>query len=449
LKQQKTKNKKWRLLKMLKLTQLDLLDTMSKTGNSIAELKELIEAMNAITTMKEDVCTNDLTLLSLYKRGEIQDGESMISIKLDPLNLPSYVEGGVNLHIHKVKDRIAPELYDEWTRNRLATIYTNPNSFDEPELYLTSGSFLQTSDRFGLTGHAISTPSICRDAYLAEIFSKNIKNTMVVREIDGVKKAFTLLSDKYCHIDQTVLFDIIEYLEKDASVGKVKCHHWELDNFITKLYVEFPDKADEFQKLYGFDKKHRLTPGLLITTSDTGNSSFKFAGTWRIGNSISIASEYKRKHIGEVNAEDIKDEVAKKVFPEYSAIPDALCNLMTVEITPAGSLNTKEGREQNKAVIDELIDEVFHDLGMVKLLGKKLEKALKEKFKDEFYEDLYYTAYDIAIQFMSLPERALVIQNSGEVKNLRDLTPLQQATLKVPFLNFEKYLQKVQVVLTA
>jgi hypothetical protein len=53
---------------------------------------------------------------------------------------------------------------------------------------------------------------------------------------------------------------------------------------------------------------------------------------------------------------------------------------MTVEITPAGSLNTKEGREQNKAVIDELIDEVFHDLGMVKLLGKKLEKALKENY---------------------------------------------------------------------
>lgn len=437
----------------MKLTINDLLDTMSKSGNSLNELHELIDAMNSITTMRRGICTNDITLLSLHARGALKEpacDDAFVSIELDPLALPSYIKGDVVAKVHKVGDKISPELYNEWERNRLAIVHTDhsTNSLTPPEFFLTSGSFLQTSDRFGLTGHAISTPSICRDAFLAEIFARNnVTNTMVVREIDGVKKAFTLLSDKYCHIDQTVLFEIIEYLEQDASVGKVVCHHWELDNFITKLYVEFPDKAEEFQKLYKLN--HKLTPGLLITTSDTGNSSFKFAGTWRIGNSISIASEYKRKHIGDVSAEDIKNEVAKKVFPEYSAIPDALCNLMTVNITPLNSLTTKEGKEQNRALIDELIDEVFHDLGMVKLLGKKLEKALKEKFKDEFFDDVYYNAYDIAIQFMSLPERALVIQSSGEVKNLRDLTSLQQATLKVPFLDFEKYIQKVKVVLTA
>jgi hypothetical protein len=425
-----------------------LLDEWRKTGNSLEELKELIETMNQITTMKK-VHTHDITLLSLHKKGRVGDYNTMLSVVLDPLNLPSLTDGNVKYRQHKVDlAKISPELYREWEENKLSFSFTDPDSFDEPEFYLTSGSFLQTSDRFGLTGHAISKPTLCRDAYLAEIFArKNINNTMVYREVEGVKKAFTLLSDKYCHIDQKVLFEIIEYLEQDASVGKVRCHHWEVDNFITKLYVEFPDKADEFQKTYGLPTK--FVPGLLITTSDTGNSSFKFAGTWRIGNSISIASEYKRKHIGDVTAEDIKNEVAKKVFPEYAAIPDALCNLMNIEVTKAGSLTTPAGKESNKATIDELVNEVFHDLGMVKLLGKKLEKALKEKFKEEFVGDIYYTAYDIAVQFMSLPERAMVIQSSGEVKNLRDLTSLQQATMKVPFLDFNKYLEKIEVVLTA
>jgi NTP pyrophosphatase (non-canonical NTP hydrolase) len=432
---------------MIKLTKNDLLDTMYRTGNTLEELKELVDAMNSVTTMREKICTHDITLLSLYERTKMKDHDIMSSAIFDPMELPSYIKGNLTTKRSKVK-KLSPELVDEWEQNRLAILYTNPDTYDEPEFFVTSGSFLQTSDRFGLTGHAISTPSICRDAYLAEIFARrNVPNTMVVREIEGVKKAFTLLSDKYCHIDQNVLFEIIEYLEKDASVGKVKCHHWEVDNFITKLYVEFPEKAEEFQKLYKLPVN--LVPGLLITTSDTGNSSFKFAGTWRLGNSISIASEYKRKHIGDVRGEDIKDEVAKKVFPEYAAIPDALCNLMTIEIEPELELTTTEEKEQNKATVDELIDELFHDLGMVKLLGKKLEKALKEKFKREFIGDIHYTAYDIAIQFMSLPERAVVIQNSGEVKNLRDLTSLQQAVLKVPFVNFEKHLQKIKVVLTA
>ena len=444
-----------------------LLDTFSVSGNTFEGLKETLkELMNHTLFMKWR--SEDIELLSfedIRDMDVIVKNEEGVAIRnadgtfkretipviastlLTPGNLPSMRKGDpldTLLKAYRVSSVKTDELLHEWTELvKLAFVFNGDNDGPKRTFYLASSAALQTMDRFGMSGEFLGTPSLERDMLIAKQFERDLGVTVIARAVNGTKKVFSILSDKYTPIDQFIFFKIIKKLEKVGDIGKAECYNWEVNNFFTKLYVEFPEKAHELSVLYGLKKE--MIPGILITTSDTGDSSFKVRGTWRISgsNSLIIHTEIKRKHIGSVDINEIVSDISDSIFAEYAKLPEALCSLMAQDITnPKWDLTSQAGMNANKEKIENIFKEAFKKLAITKAIGKKSEKSLREATIEEMDMSIPYTAYDIAMIIMGLPERAVFM--GGKAK--RDITNLQKACGNAPFI---KYDTNDEVVLTA
>lgn len=437
-----------------KITIDTLTDGFFTTGNDLGELKEVIEEMNSCTKFMK-MKSGDINLLSMVGPAvrDIRDKDDKLiaadanvieTIYLSPMNLPT--DNPANPLNSQLKIFRAPStmhsLMDEWVnKTKLGIMYNERNG--SQTFYYTSGSALQTMDRFGLSGEFLLTPKLARDLMVADRFKMDLGVTAIVRSTSDnkAKKIFTILSDKYTHINQLVLFDIIKQIEDAGEMGECKCFRWEISNFFTKLYVEFPKKAEELSGLYGLSRE--MIPGIMITTSDTGDASFAVRGTWRAegSNSLIVNSEVKRKHIGDIDIVKIIDDISKDIFAEYAKLPEALCELMAKDVTdPAWDLKTSAGIKANQTEIENTFKTVFKRIGVVKAIGKKTEKILRQAMMDEIDPSIRYTAYDICMLIMSLPERVVFMDKN------KDIALLQKACGQAPFAD---YSVDATVVLTA
>lgn len=447
---------------MFTMNESMLRDCFMESGNSLEKLKEVTDTLTNHTEFIK-WHSADIELLSFRERRlkDVDDGngnkvpvDGVESYYLSPYNLPSdnpktTLESWIKTHRTTA---IPEELLKEWTDiSKLAVVHNNKSSLNvSKNFYFISPNALQTLDRFGISGSHVSTPCYERDANIAKAFSKNLPVTVVFRSVNNSRKIFSILSDKYEHIKQDILFDVIEKIKVDGEMGEPKCYNWKVTNFTTELYIEFPEKAEELSKIYSL--KHVMIPGILMVTSDTGDSSFKVFGTWRMKghNSISINSEVKRKHIGKIDINTVLTDIENNIFEEYAKLPERLCELMGEDLTDASwDLTSETGIEKNRKMIEEIIKETFKKLGIVKTVGKKVEKKLREELLAEFDYTVPYTSYDIATTIMSLPERTLIIHESTSNKkreNSRDLALLQKVCAKAPFID---YGETLTVVLTA
>jgi hypothetical protein len=69
-----------------------------------------------------------------------------------------------------------------------------------------------------------------------------------------------------------------------------------------------------------------------------------------------------------------------------------------------------------------------------------MEKKLREAMMNEFDVSIRYTAYDIAMSILSLPERAVFMDKD------KDISELQKACANAPFISYKV---DSSVVLTA
>jgi hypothetical protein len=429
-----------KMLNQMEMKGLSLLDSSQVTGNSFKGLKAVIDKLNE-TTQFVKLKSGDITLFSLVDNSLIKrkDGENLADtlygVYLEPDNLPTkFLSTPMDTFVkgyHRPKDGANGLVNELEFQTKLALIYNKKNG--SHTLYFISKSCLQTMDRFGISGECLSTPCLERDLLLAKRFNLDLGVTAVVRYTEDrkYKKIFTILSDKYTHINQNVIFDVIQEIEETSEMGPAKCFSWEVNNFFTKLYVEFPDKADELSNLYGL--KTKMIPGILLTTSDTGDASFSVKGTWRIQGSRSVItnSEVKRKHSGDIDVKKLVSEVTNKIFVEYAKLPEALCNLMLHDITdPSWDLTTSAGIKANQSEIESVYKTVFKRLGITKAIGKKNEKELRNQMFDEINPTIRYTAYDICMLIMSIPER-IVINGKKD-----DISALQKACGEAPYVSY-------------
>ena len=297
------------------------------------------------------------------------------------------------------------------------------------EPMFTSKSLLTTLDRFGLKGSFLVRPSLTRDmAVMAEFVEQEKPVTLIYRKADGgMKKVFSILSDKYQPIDQNVILDIIDDITDDGSLGKPICKEWEISHFFTKIYLDFPEKAKDIKNHYG--KTEKFTPGLCIMSSDTGDCSLKVLGTFRVGNSLTVQDEVLHKHIGDVDVEGIIKAVEERIFSEYAKLPDKLCDLMLVDIgDPAADLTDEDNKNANIQAYKEVVTNAFKELGILKAVGVKARNILLEKMIFEAADDIHYTAYDICVELMRLPQR---------VSGLASLPQLQKAVGRAPYITYQ------------
>lgn len=405
-----------------------LLDTWSESGDSIEEFDKAVKELSAATRTNL-VRSCDLCLLS---KSETSTPSTLHFYMLNPQSLwdvdksgyPSLKRAQTKRSVFESKN--VESLLDEYENKTHLMIQMDGNvNFTSTNLPPTLGL------RASLGGDAMLNPSLERDLLVAKQLNNTDEVTAIVRHRGNAKKIYALLSGKYPYVPQTFMLDILNRIIADGILGTAECHHWHLDNQIGEIFIEFPDKANELTTIYGLDDE--LIPGLYIAKSDTGECSITVRATWRIGNSIIVLDEFRRKHSGKIDVDDILENIDKTVFSKYTKLPEVLCDLMGINITdPAWKgLSATKFEAMNKKAVEAIIKSVFKQIGLVEATTKKIEKGLFEALSEELDYSQSFTAYDIAIMIMQLPERK-ILGLSDAYK-----TPLAKACGKAAFCKYE------------
>ena len=425
-----------------------LLDSFCCTGNEVSGFEAYLNEIEKHTSFVK--CeSEELSLLSYIPKDEDIKKDQIGFFELDPQNLASPTEMDVNTYCRHIagsyrkvlEDKILAKgefesLIKELKKNTRLAIYIKPN-----DVYFTSNNIMCSMDRFGMAKNFLKTPCFQRDSIIAKQFSNNQECTLCVKSIKGVKKIFSIASGRYTPLDQKILLDIIKSLSEAGGMGEPKCYQWEITHFKSCIYVEFPEKAKEISEMY--ELKDEFIPGLWLATSDTSNCSLKIRGTWRKKKSITLFDEISRRHIGDINIPDIIKDVEKKIFSRYTKLPEALCDLMDVDITDSKlDLSVLADRETNLEAVKNALKNAFKQLGIVKDIGYKRMKSLLEKLYDEIDPSIHYTAYDIAMNIMGLPERV------GKINPLIK-EKLQKTCGLAPYVSYTVFSDEEDIILTA
>lgn len=415
-----------------------LLDSWSATGKDIASFKKEVREVSACTSTSLLRC-RDLKVLSYL---ESTDPKNLKFYVLDPNNIWNTLPNGMKV-LHEAKmpragfvARGITKLVDELENNTKMLIQTDGN------IYFTSFEMLSTLGlRTEIAGNAMLEPSIERDLLIAKQLNKDEELTAIIRRDGGVKKIFSTLSAKYPYVPQSLCADILERVEAEGKLGAAVGYKWKVDNQFAEIYVEFPDKAAELMAIYGLDRA--VTPGLFICKSDVGESSIVVRATWRIGNSVTLLDEFRRKHSGKIEVDEILEGIDQIVFSKYTLLPEKLCDLMSQNITdPAWhALSTSKFRKANKTAVEGVLKSIFKEIKLVDATTKSIEKELYEALCDEIDYDLDYTAYDICMMVMTLPERKIIGMPAAYV------TPLAKACGKAPYCKYDKPVKKGSIKL--
>lgn len=276
------------------------------------------------------------------------------------------------------------------------------------------------ASRTMLGGDEFFNPDIVRDMMLAKKLAKLSKPVTLMSRFDGeTQKCFAVHSGTYTPIKQSILGDVIERLRPE--LGKPKVDKWMIDNFLSSIVLTFPEKAEEIADMYELPEK--FVPGLYLGTSDTGESSITAMGCWVHNGVISYDAPFKKKHQGDTSSENILKNIEEKIFAKYTKVPETLEKLLGLDI-PIEKLP-----DVYKAIIEES--------GLKKALGKKLSKTLQEELIDEVFTSAKYTAYNVAVTFMDIPQR--LICSSGFTASVK--LAIEQAALKAVFCNYERVIK--------
>lgn len=420
-----------------------LLDNWSESGNDLAQFKTLLKEMSSITRTKKV----EANQVQLYSKNEhiLSTADKVPVYVLDPGN-PWDIDATTGVFKGLKQGALNRKTFDAAGAQDLVQEYENKTKLllnVDGHVYFTSTNLSPTLGlRTEMKGEAACEPTLARDVLTAQRLGTNEEITFVTRIADGLRKVYAAMSGTYAYVPQSFLCDVIDRVESDATLGAVSCKHWSINNQLAEVYLEFPDKAAEIAAVYEYGDE--IVPGLYLAKSDVGECSITIRATWRINNSLIIADELKRKHTGKIKIEDILEDVDKTVFSKYTKVPELLCELMATDITnPAWTkLSEKKFLAMNEKAIAEAFKTVFKEIGVVGAIGKKNEKEVYEQLCAEIDASLAYTAYDIVMAVMQLPERL-----SGLSTSYKEL--LAKACGKAPFVKFDTTKPKSKVVLTA
>lgn len=391
----------------------------SDFGTAYEFLDEFSKSLEVVS-----MYTRDIRLVSFIS--EEPDGTFVVSVSTPPDPKSATFGGKIGFpKVYRLErnsftlgGKLSDHFIDEFKKNGYVL------SIDK-KTYICSAVTLGTlCTRCSIAGEGIlSGTSPMRDALIGELlYQRSSKCTLVMRKSDdGIKKIFSVLGSAYAPIKQTVIKDIIAESEKILGM-KATLKKFTADNFITRAYIEFPDKAEDFSRTYHL-KGDNVFPGVCISTSDIGDSSLTVWGTIRIGNIESpvFCGEYSRKHSGEIKLDEIGEKINQNIFDEYEAIPKRLVELLKIEVTDP------------KVVITAACKEA----GFNKILGKNETKDFIEALSAEFTDVVTYTAYDIATGLVSAADR---------VKGLSENTLLlfRKNIKEAIFVNYEDIISRLK-----
>lgn len=409
---------------------MKLVDTWVKRGTTLDDLKETIKMVNEKTHF-ETIDVSEISLTSLLDKNivkmlRLKEDEDYLFTSSNPgpleilMSLSQYgrlsadSEKRIKLSNPSVEEKTS-ELYKEFAASAKSMMTLNGVQ------YYLSNSFFNAE-----SGSALMAPSVYRDAALVHNFSVGGTAKICYKEVDGVRKAFALLSSRYTPISQEFIFNILPFFEKE--MGKIDVKHWEVNHFHTELRIEFPDYAEEISAMYS--KAGKYIPGLIISTSDTGDCALRVKGFLRKDNSLFVFREVSRKHLGKFEIEKMTEKIQKSIFEKFTLIPQKMIELMEKDISPA-DLSTKESQMENVQKVKEYFNILLKETDIVSALGKKGKAQVKDMLFRNINPTTSYNLYDIVDLFMTVPES---IVNMSKYS----LTKLRQLVALAPFVDFDK-----------
>ena len=238
---------------------LDLLDSWSATGTDLNEFKKLIQDI-ANSTYTVQVDTNQLTLM--HSLGWNAKTENRLNLSVH--NEAQYLEGKIQkvaLNVTNLKSNA--KFIEEVTTVAPLMMKLSGAGYQRGDFYFTSSHLSRDlGARANLAGDAIYDATDDRDSYIMSRYVKKPEvATAIIRydESSTIHKIFGLASGNYCHIDQTILLEMIDRLE--ADLGKAECTVWSIDHFLTQIWLTFPENANDICETYGLPDK--FIPGVI------------------------------------------------------------------------------------------------------------------------------------------------------------------------------------------
>ena len=256
--------------------------------------------------------------------------------------------------------------------------------------------------------------------------------TLICRTNEYCKKVLSMGSKKYGYIPQTMIKRVIQFLE--TELGDIVCYHWTVTPEYTQIFMEFPKKAEELRRMYGL--KDDFVPGIQIETSDARGSAFRIISSWRKGCSIMSMDEWSKQHRNNLlNIQELELAVRENIFDKFTVLPERLCDLLKINLTPMVK-EPKELKRKNKEIINKTLRNCLRESGVAKVLGQKRIKTLMDCLLAEFDYSLMYTAYDIVVRLLEVPDRITGIED----RMLLD--ELKKACGRIPYCKFEEQVVK-------
>lgn len=396
---------------------LNLLDTWEVTGDQFSEMYDVLEKLSNATKVI-DIRSDAISIMTCK--------ESQGSLKEHPIaSVNGYLHNKNGSHNKGIEVR-------ELTKNHGATIELLDETINQSHMLmkLGTGYFFTTKkvlktlcQRAGSTmGDFALRDEIMirfhRDAgYIAYMSNVPSSCKVLYREVDGAKKVFAVFASRYRVIPQYLLIkQLIKAFE--VEMGEAVLKKYIVNHFDTEIFIEFPEKARDFQKVYSLPDQ--VTPGIRIHVSDTGDSSFIINGILRLKNAVVYIPDarYARAHTTNAEISDIAKEVEKIIFSEYTKIPERMVQLLQIDI-PAPKAYS-------------LIPKISKYCDIKGVIGKKLEEEWVDTIQNYFNMNASYTAYDVVMFFL---HAATEIE---EKKASRDMiSKIRTSFIKSAFFDFK------------
>lgn len=402
-------------------------------GSEIVAFEEETQKMVDCTKLK-DVTSVQVEFLAYCSVPSAQRVDAYPFYRLTEESIERFLNGE-SLSVSYIKKTYAPDLLEECVNtSQLLCIV-------EGEKYLVSEYAIPTLTLRASVGgdKTINRVNLIRNLHLADaFFSKENGHARIIYREDGnnIKKIFAFLGNFYHLMPQTILGDVVNFIEDEAILGKMEVKEWKIDHRFSHIYVEFPEGAEDFIEMY--DLPDKIVPGVSILTSDTGCSSLSVRGTYRIKGTVITSCEYLKKHNAEIKAEDILKTVDEKIFTDVRKLPETLVRLMSPILDYSKiDIKTEEGGIKHLEKFKDLAEETL--LKCVSDIGKKRIDAILEQLMEEIAEDMPYSFYDVAIILMDLENRVTGLDRETE-SNFR------KGLAKIPYV-LEKLMKKEDIKL--
>lgn len=243
---------------------------------------------------------------------------------------------------------------------------------------LGSSTLISLKERIGIHGKGLEklTPeTLCR------VFNErflSIKEN--VNMIISYGKIRAIMSSGYTVIKSNELFKAVLKAAKERFEN-VEFVEGYIDHTHSTIKVLFP-KLEKINEIYSMSEQY--TPGLVITTSDTGYSANKIGPYWQDNDGYQFinSDEYiYRQHKGNVSLEDLLEQLPN-IFCKYQNILLKFTKLMQIEI------------EYPITVLKKISTHLS--------LGTKIKKVLLENFKINYQNINSVTAYDLCREILEL-----------------------------------------------